>query len=142
VSDRDLLAAYRSTVWTIATADEELLVRPGQSAPPPLRPAAIVTAYNPASRRLSPAANRRANAALRDRLAALGLAVLPTLAHGSSSAWDEPGWCLPGGVREIAVSLAADFGQNAIVWIDPQGEVTIVCTRAGFCGAAVGDVLG
>jgi len=142
VSDRDLLAAYRTTTWTVETADEDLLVRPGQSAPVPLRPSAIVTAYNPASRAASPAANRRADAALRARLDALHLPALRTLAHGSSPAWDEPGWCIPGPVREIAVSLAAGLGQNAIVWIDAAGDVTIVVTRDGFCGARVGDVIG
>jgi len=142
VSDRDLLAAYRSTTWTVQTADEELLVRPGTPAPEPLRPSAIVTAYNPASRRATAHENDRADAALRARLGALGHPLLRTLARGSQPEWNEPGWCVAGPVRQIAVSLAAELGQNAILWIDAAGEVTIVCTRDGFCAARMGQVVG
>ncbi|HKP75832.1 MAG TPA: DUF3293 domain-containing protein, partial [Longimicrobiaceae bacterium] len=78
----------------------------------------------------------------RARLGALGLAALRTTARGADPAWDEPGWCIAGPVREIAVSLAAELGQNAILWIGEAGEVTIVCTRDGFCGARVGQAVG
>jgi hypothetical protein len=145
VSDSDLLQAYLATVWTVAGPDGELAVRPGEAAPPPLRPSGIVTAWNPASRRLSDHENRRADADLRARIGAAGLDAWPTLAHGTgegAGAWDEPGWCLRGHVRETAAALGAEFGQNAIVWIDAAGAVTIVCTRDGFCGASVGEVVG
>jgi len=128
----------------VETPDGPLVVRPGAPAPAPLRPSGIVTAFNPASRPLSLDANLRADAALRARIDAPGLPAHRTLAHGSgdeAAAWDEPGWCLTGDVRPVVVRLGADFGQNAIVWIDPAGEVTIVCTRDGFCGARVGEVL-
>lgn len=120
-------------------------VRPGHPAPAPLRSSGIVTACNPASRLLSRDANLHADAALRDRIGALGLSAHRTLAHGTgddAAAWDEPGWCLTGDVRDEVVRLGADFGQNAVLWIDGAGEVTIVCTREGFCGARVGEVLG
>ena len=126
------------------TPDGPLVVRPGARAPAPLRPSGIVTAFNPASRPLSPDANLRADAALRARLSALALPAHRTLAHGTgddAEAWDEPGLCIVGEVRAEAVRLGADFGQNAIVWIDPAGEVTVVCTRDGFRGARVGEVL-
>ena len=142
MSDLDLLAAYRSTTWTVEAADEELLVRPGTPAPAPLRPSAIVTAWNPASRRATAGENARADAGLRARLGALGHPLLRTLARGSQPEWDEPGWCITGPVRQIAVSLGEDFGQNAILWIDAAGEVSIVCTRDGFCGAQIGQVVG
>ncbi|HYH81598.1 MAG TPA: DUF3293 domain-containing protein [Longimicrobium sp.] len=148
MSDPELLALYRSTTWSVDAPGGRLPVRPGGAAPPALRPSAIVTAFNPASRRFSPEANRRADDALRARIAALRLASWPTLAHGtgsdaaSAAAWDEPGWCLPGDTREIAVALGRDFGQNAIVWIDAEGAVTMVCSREGFCGARVGQVVG
>ena len=122
-----------------------LTVRPGRPAPAPLHSSGIVTAYNPASRPLSPGANLRADAALRARIGALGLSAHRTLAHGTgddAAAWDEPGWCLTGEVRDVVVRLGADFGQNAVLWIDGAGEVTLVCTRDGFCGARVGEVVG
>jgi hypothetical protein len=128
----------------VETPSGALAVRPGHPAPAPLRSSGIVTAFNPASRPLSPDANQRADAALRARIDALGLLPHRTLAHGTgddAAAWDEPGWCLVGEMREIVIHLGADFGQNAVLWIDAAGEVTIVCTRDGFCGAKVGEVL-
>jgi hypothetical protein len=129
----------------VETPDGPLTVRPGDPAPAPLRPAGIVTAFNPASRPLPSDANHRADAALRAHLAAPGLSAHRTVARdpaGESHAWDEPGWCVTGDVRGLVVRLGADFGQNAVVWIDAAGKVTIVCTRDGFCGATVGEVLG
>jgi hypothetical protein len=128
----------------VQAPDGPLTVRPGEPAPAPLRPSGIVTAFNPASRLLPRDANLRADAALRARLHALGLPAHRTLAHGAGDdapAWDEPGWCVTAEVRAEVVRLGADFGQNAIVWIDAAGEVTIVCTREGFCGARVGEVM-
>ena len=145
MSDSDLLQAYLATVWTIQGPDGALEVRPGHAAPPPLRPAAIVTAYNPASQQRPADENRRADAGLRARIHAAGLAAWPTLARGAGDgdgAWDEPGWCIRGDLREAAVRLAAGFGQNAVVWIDTDGRVSIVTTRDGFCGTQVGEVVG
>jgi len=143
VSDSDLLHAYLATVWTVHGPGGEVEVRPGRSAPPPLRPAGIVTAWNPASAQLSLDENERADGQLRARIAAAGLIAWPTLAHGTGDdgSWDEPGWCLRGDVRGDAIRLGAEFGQNAIVWIDAEGGVTIVCTRARFCGGEIGEVL-
>jgi hypothetical protein len=129
----------------VQAPDGPLAVRPGEPAPAPLRSSAIVTAFNPASRPLPRDANLRADAALRARLDALGLSAHRALAHGTGDdahAWDEPGWCVTGAVRAGMVHLGEELGQNAIVWIDAAGEVTIVCTREGFCGARVGEVLG
>ncbi|HET7462396.1 MAG TPA: DUF3293 domain-containing protein [Longimicrobium sp.] len=145
MNDSELLAAYHDTVWSVDAPDGRVTVRPRDRAPAALRPSAIVTAYNPASQIESDETNRRADAALLARIRALGLPHWRTLAHGTGgdpSAWDEPGWCLPGDTRDAAVALGRDFGQNAIVWIDPEGRVAMVCTRDGFCGARVGEVVG
>lgn len=144
MSDPELLAAYRNTVWSVDAPGGRVTVRPGTAAPPALRPSAIVTAYNPASQLQSPEQNRRADRVLLARIRALGLVHRPTLAHGTGddpTAWDEPGWCLAGDTRAAAIALGRDFGQNAIVWIDPEGAVAMVCTRDGFCGARVGEVV-
>lgn len=145
MSDPELLEAYRATVWSVDAPDGRVTVRPGTAAPAALCPSAIVTAYNPASQPHSTEQNERADHALRVRIRALGLHPWRTLAHGTgadAAAWDEPGCCLPGDTREIAVDLGRDFGQNAIVWIDAAGHVAMVCTREGFCGARVGEVIG
>jgi hypothetical protein len=145
VSDSELLPAYLATVWTIQGPDGGAEVRPGRPAPPKLRPAGIVTAWNPASEQRPEDENRRADAALRARIAAAGLEAWPTLAHGTGDdgSWDEPGWCILGpSARAMSIALGAEFGQNAIVWIDVDDSVAIVCTRDGFCAAAIGEVLG
>ncbi|HEX8906302.1 MAG TPA: DUF3293 domain-containing protein [Longimicrobiaceae bacterium] len=145
MSDQELLQAYLATAWTVEGPDGALEVRPGQIAPAPLRPAGIVTAYNPRSEQRAAEENRRADAALRARISALGAEPWRTLARGAgdhAGAWDEPGWCLRGNVRDTVVRLGAELGQNAIVWINRDGAVTIVSTRDGFCRTAVGGVVG
>jgi hypothetical protein len=146
VNDAELLAAYRRTAWSVDAPGATAWVRSGALAPAVLRPSAIVTAYNPASQPRAEGENQRADEALRLRIRALGLHPWRTLAHATGeddpSAWDEPGWCLPGDTLVTAVDLGADVGQNAIVWIDAAGQVSMVCTRDGFCGARVGEVVG
>lgn len=149
MSDAELLALYRSTTWRVDAPGGVLTVRPGLTAPPRLRPSAIVTACNPASEQPhSPGDNGRADQSLRERIAALGLVSWRTRSLGvgvdgkPAPEWDEPGWCLAGETRDAAVELGRDFGQNAIVWIDGGGAVAMVCTREGFCGARVGEVVG
>lgn len=145
MSDPELLSIYRQTVWSVDAPDGRLTVRPGTLAPAALRPSSIVTAYNPASQPHSTGQNQSADQALLASIRALGLHPWRTLAHGTgsdASAWDEPGWCLPGDTFDAAVDLGRGFGQNAIMWIDAAGAVAMVCTRDGFCGARVGEVVG
>ena len=128
----------------IETADGILSVRPEMVAPIALRPSGIVTAFNPASHPRDEDANRRGDDELRGLVAALDVPVLRVLARapGEDRAWDEPGWCVLTADRDALVALGSRFGQNAIVWIGDAGEVSLVCTRDGFCGARVGEVLG
>lgn len=143
-SDRTLLAAYARTVWTVDGPDGVLPVRLEGAIPDGLlRPSAIVTAYNPASRRADDLENRRNHDRLQDELRRRALPFRPARAHapGGDEDWDEPGFAVLGDARDAAVELGAELGQNAVVWIDARGRVSLVCTRAGFCGAGVGDAL-
>jgi hypothetical protein len=144
LSDAELLAAYLRTRWTVDTPTASLEVRPSHPAPPPLAPSGIITAWNPASAPTGPRDNREADGALRAELAARGQPAWRSLAQGEAGdeEWDEPGWCLPGIGREKLLRLAEAYGQNAVLWIDPAGDVSVVCTRPGFCGAALGEALG
>lgn len=145
MTDPELLDIYRRTCWTVRAPSGPVRVRlPGPVAQAALRPAAIVTAYNPASIEASDEANRAADEQLRIDIAARGLDAWRTLAHGVGSdaeKWDEPGWLLRGEVLDVAVDLAARHGQNAIVWIDEKGCASLVCTRDGFCGRRAGDII-
>lgn len=145
MTDPELLSIYRETTWSVEVPGGAVKVRPIDTAPPALRPSAIVTAYNPASQLRDRAANQHADELLLGEIRALGMEPWRTLAHGTSedaAAWDEPGWCLPGDTRETAVALGQDFGQNSVLWIDIDGRVANVCTREGFCGARVGEAIG
>ncbi|WP_146030673.1 DUF3293 domain-containing protein [Castellaniella caeni] len=82
----------------------------------------FITACNPRSRRLRPAANQRRLRALRRALDVLGRAYLPACGLDPQHLWpDEPSLWVPGLPLRQGLQLARRFGQNAIVWCrDPQ----------------------
>ncbi len=138
-----LRAAYLATTWSVRTPGGTLRLASGGPAPRPLRPAAIVTAYNPASVRSSPAENRAAARRLLDEVAALRVPCLPARAHAPDPRWNEPGVALLGpAALDAAVRLGVAWRQNAILTVDEAGLVSLVATRPGFCGRGVGEVIG
>lgn len=142
VSDDELLDAYRSTVWTVDTTTGPLEVRLDGTPDAQLRPGGIVTAYNPASIARTPDENRAADQELMRHVRALGVHFRRSVARGSglgADPWEEPGFLLLGDVRPLLVELGLVFGQNAIVWIDSIGAVSLVCTRSGFAGRRPGQ---
>ncbi len=143
MSDTELLEAYRHTVWTVEMPAGTLDVRlEGPAADPQLRPAGVVTAYNPASIARTPDENRAADQELMRHVRSLGVQFRRTLAQGTgpgADAWEEPGFLLLGDVRPLVVELGLVFGQNAVVWIDGTGAASLVCTRAGFAGRLPGQ---
>lgn len=75
---------------------------------------ALITAYNPGSRRVAPLRNELANRRLRNALIAHGWRVLPTLVDGPG--WPaEPGFFVLGLPMPIAAALGRCFGQAAVV---------------------------
>jgi hypothetical protein len=141
VSDAELLDAYRDTVWTVEMTAGTVDVRLDAPADPQLRPSGIVTAYNPASIARTPAENHAADQELLRHVRSLGVQFRRTLARGGGGAdeWEEPGFLLLGDVRPLLVELGLVFGQNAVIWIDATGAVSLVCTRAGFAGMRPGQ---
>ncbi|HEX6912210.1 MAG TPA: DUF3293 domain-containing protein [Longimicrobium sp.] len=143
VSEAELLEAYRHTVWTVEMPAGTLDVRlDGPAADPQLRPAGIVTAYNPASIARTPDENRAADQELMRHVRSLGVQFRRTVAQGTgpgAGQWEEPGFLLLGDVRPLVVELGLVFGQNAVVWIDSTGAASLVCTRAGFAGRLPGQ---
>jgi hypothetical protein len=142
VSDAELLEAYRATVWTVETAAGALDVRLSRPADPQLRPSGIVTAYNPASIARTSDENRAADQDLLRHVRSLGVPFRRTLARGTAPGadeWEEPGFLLLGDVRPLLVELGLVFGQNAVLWTDATGAVSLVCTRAGFAGRRPGQ---
>lgn len=138
-----LRAAYLATTWSVRTPGGTLHLAPGRPAPRPLRPAAIVTAYNPASVRTSVAENRAAARRLLGQVAALRVPCLAARAHAPDPRWNEPGVALLGpAALHAAVRLGVEWGQNAILTVDGAGLVSLVATRRGFCGRSPGAVIG
>jgi hypothetical protein len=137
------LAAYYAAEWTVQTPGGQLTVRlDGKRPDPLLRPGGIVTAYNPASIPTTPTQNEEADAELLRHVRSLGVPFRRCVARGSGpgdEAWDEPGYALLGEVRPLLVELGLVFGQNAVVWIDEHGAVSLVCTRAGFADCRPGQ---
>jgi hypothetical protein len=141
--DEALRAAYLETSWSVRVPGGTLRLAPGSPAPRPLRPAAIVTAYNPASVHASAAENRVAARRLLTQVVALGVPCLPARAHAPDPRWNEPGTALLGpAALDAAVRLGIEWGQNAILAVDDAGLVSLVATRPGFCGREPGDVIG
>jgi hypothetical protein len=144
MSEAELLDAYRQTVWTVEMPAGTLDVRlqGGGGADPQLRPAGIVTAYNPASIARTPDENRTSDLDLMRHVRSLGVPFRRTLAQGTgpgAEQWEEPGFLLLGDVRPLVVELGLVFGQNAVIWIDATGAASLVCTRAGFAGRLPGQ---
>jgi hypothetical protein len=142
VADAELLGAYAATTWWLRLPAGDLPLRVGTPLTAPVSfPAAVVTAYNPASRPCRPAANRASDRRLRERLRSLGLQAHAVLARapGAAREWDEPGHLVVGVDLGTALRLGREFAQNAIVWIGEDRLPILLATRPGFCGAAVGD---
>lgn len=145
-TDEELLAAYRATVWTVYARGGALRVGLERPAPPAsgLLPAAILTAYNPLSVLRPDPENRAADERLRAELARRGASAARAVAGGTgpdADRWTEPGFAVTGLPLAEVVALAAELGQNAIAWIDESGTISLVATRAGFCGRAVGETI-
>jgi hypothetical protein len=101
--------------------------------------AVIITAFNPAGLRREREANLLAQRGLEQRLRQQGLGPgLPTLHLDPAGHWPaEEGLLVPGlGLRD-GLALAADFGQNAIVFTRQDGVPVLAATaRRGDSGAA------
>lgn len=138
-SHQELVQAYRTAAWSVEfpTATVELRLD-GTPAEAQLRPAGIVTAFNPASIPASAEQNRAADQELLRHVRSLGVPFRRSLGRGDDG-WEEPGYLLLGDVRPLLVELGLVFGQNAVVWVDEAGDASLVCTRAGFAGRLPGQ---
>ena len=128
--DAPLAQAYRAAHYRIDT-DPPIVLRIGQ-VHPALRHrfpqgGVFLTACNPRSRRLRPAANARRMRALRRALASLGQDGLPGCGLDPQGRWpDEPSLWIPGLPVEAGLGLARRFGQNALVCCGPDGIARLV----------------
>ncbi|MFT0531308.1 DUF3293 domain-containing protein [Castellaniella hirudinis] len=137
--------AYQAALYRI-DATPALLLRIGQHHPALAalhrqyhsRHSLILTACNPRSRLLRPAANRRRTQALRHALAQLDRPWLPACGLDPTRIWpDEPGFWIPGLPLAQGLGLARRFRQNAIVWC-PDGQAAQLVWIPAAAPAAAG----
>lgn len=126
----DLEAAYLATTYRVLLPDGQCDLRPGVRlakfgnwlANSGAVTFAVVTAHNPASRRIAPAANERLQSALRAELAAAGWVFFPAENRPDDVHWPvEESCCVIDISLSSACKLAAKYGQKAIVFGGPDG---------------------
>ncbi|MFC4299226.1 DUF3293 domain-containing protein [Castellaniella hirudinis] len=131
-----LTEAYRAALYCIDT-DPPVVLRIGRPQPAlrSLMPSGgeagglFLTACNPRSRRLRPAANARRLRALRRAVEGLGYAWRPGRGLDPLGLWpDEPSLWVPGLPLDAGLRLARRFGQNALVQCGPDTVARLVWT--------------
>jgi hypothetical protein len=134
----DLRAAYRATRYEAIDGERLLTARIGVHAPAfdallereRVTSGSFITAWNPESRPMPEAENRRAAAALAAEVAALGLRALPHRGVGADAGWAaEEGLFVLGLAEAGALALAERYRQNAVVIVAAGRPARLVETR-------------
>lgn len=133
-----LLAAYREAEYIVQAADArfsisidiysaslEALHRQYHT-----NSSAVITAYNPRSKRLAIEENDLALQNLEARLVALGYTLLPATGHDQRHQWpDEPGFLVLGISRDAAKKLGAQYNQNAVLYCGSNAVPELVLSE-------------
>lgn len=130
-----LLVAYRAARYFVGSGADALELRIDVAneelarllAAHGVSHAAIITAHNPGSRRVSDRDNARAESALRRRVLAAGYASVPSRGVDPAGRFpDEPGLLVLGIEAAAATTLAREFAQAAIVVIEAMATPRLV----------------
>jgi len=135
----ELVAAYRSTRYTVLDAVGEVVAEARVDEPSPAIDAVLeqhgatsgvfVTAWNPRSEPTADDVNAVAHARLADDVDALGLDALPHAGIGTDAAWHpEHGLLVLDLPEPEAIDLATSYGQNAIVVVERGRPARLVLT--------------
>jgi hypothetical protein len=107
VRDQTLVEAYRCTICEVQTAEGWRAV-----IPPDRGELAIVTAWNPGSRRLPEGTNQARDRVLAEELRARGLDAVRVRGRDQASTWVEEGFAIPHD-RTSTLALLRRYGQLA-----------------------------
>lgn len=149
VPDAVLRDAYLAAEYVVPLGGRLCRFRAGVLPPEPLAswlgehgPAGWLSAFNPGSRRLPVLENLRRHQRLWGRLRDLGVAAWVGYAVDPAGEWpDETGFLVPGiGLPQLN-RVALDFGQAAVLWLQPARATQLLfCQPDGPCDAeAVGE---
>lgn len=131
-----MMASFRAAVYWVFDGDQRITLRIDQANPAMAALLArrgvdrggLVTGWNPFAQSLTRAENDAANARLRARIEARGLAWLPADGGAENGSWSEPGFLVLGADDAVMEALSREFRQAAWVRIDRAGLPTLgVC---------------
>ncbi len=125
--NEQLAEAYRATTYHgMPPGEPNWQIRIDEPSPVD-GPMAYVTSDNPGSNQLPDHRNRQRRSTFRADLRASGIEYIPGKSVADDGNWpDEHGVWLLDVDQSSAVDIARRYGQNAIVWIDETGTVTLV----------------
>jgi hypothetical protein len=129
--------AYRATAYRVFLPFGEIVLRCGRKArrlddwleAEGLAHWCVLTAWNPGSRRLAAAENRRRQEALRQHLLARVYRLFPGENHADAKNWPiEETFFVPMLAQAAARELTRSYGQNAFLW-GARGKAARLCWR-------------
>ena len=135
---KDLIASYLCANYQIGTGSDSISLRIGQFSEPLAKLlisseqscAAIISAYNPYSRRLSNEQNLTAHESLRNFLSLHSYPTIESLNTDPAGLWPaEKSFFVPGLDLNTAQPLGQQFDQNAIVWIGGDAIPRLILLR-------------
>ena len=135
---KHLISGYRDTDYQIGAGSDSISVRIDQYSESlaklltaSKRPcAAMISAYNPYSQRLSDEENLIAHESLRNDLRRHYCSIIESLNIDPTGRWlTEKSFFVPGLDLNTARSLGQKFNQNAIVWIDSDAIPRLILLR-------------
>ena len=135
---KDLIASYLHANYQIGADPDSIFLRIDQYSKPLAKLliasgqscAAIISAYNPCSRRLSNEKNCAAHESLRNLLHRHSYPIIECLNTDPADIWPaEKSFFVPGLDLNSAQTLGQQFDQNAIVWIGSDAIPRLILLR-------------
>ena len=131
----ELKQHYLNTTYSVFIDDEQYDIKIEQALPQQInrlirkdKTAAIITAWNPRSQKLSESENKTRNSTLRSRLK--DYTIFNALGQGCDVSWPaEESFLVIGIAKEQAELVAVQFEQNAYVWCECEKPVSLVFTK-------------
>ena len=133
------IASYLAADYVVLTNGREIVARIGESnadldellTAHGVTHGVFITAHNPRSEPQTDAVNDAANEQLHAMFAARGLAALPHIGRSPDGDWSEHGFFVLALDPADALTLAAEFGQFAIVVAELGNSAELLLTSVG-----------